>query len=160
MFGKIKHLYYRLVVWLQFASPVADLGIRLWVAEAFWRAGLVKIESWDSTLYLFENEYQVPLLPPDLAAYLGTGVELVLPVLLAFGLFGRLSAGMLFVYNIIAVISYPALWPDGFWHGLIGSAFADHKVWGLMLLVTFLHGPGKLSVDHLLTWMFPGLRKK
>lgn len=159
VFDTIKNGYYKVVDWLQVGTPLADLLIRFWVADAFWRAGLVKIQSWNSTLYLFENEYQVPLLPPDVAAYLGTGVELVVPVLLLFGLFGRISAGFLFVYNIIAVISYPALWPDGFWRGFFGDGFNDHKVWGLMLLITFLHGPGKLSVDYLLTRVFPRLQR-
>jgi len=158
-FEKIRNLYYKLVCWLQCAAPVGDLCLRLWVADAFWRAGLVKIANMDSTLSLFENEYHVPILPPDFAAYLGTGIELVVPWFLAVGLFGRLSAGFLFVYNIIAVISYPDLWPDGFWTGLFGTGFMDHKAWGIMLLVTFLAGPGKLSVDHLLTKLFPVLRK-
>lgn len=157
-FMKLKGLYYKFVGWLQVAAPLPDLCLRLWVADAFFRAGLVKIHNMDSTIYLFENEYHVPLLPPEFAAYLGTGVELVVPLFLAFGLFGRLSAGFLFVYNIVAVISYPDLWPNGFWSDLFGGGFKDHKVWGLMLLVTFLYGPGKLSVDFLLMKLFPKLR--
>ena len=51
-------------------SPFGDLLLRCWVAYAFWVSGLTKIQTWDSTLYLFENEYNVPLLPPELAAYL------------------------------------------------------------------------------------------
>ena len=157
-FMKLKGLYYKFVGWLQVATPLPDLCMRLWVADAFFRAGLVKIHNMDSTIYLFENEYHVPLLPPEFAAYLGTGVELVVPLFLAFGLFGRLSACFLFVYNIVAVISYPDLWPNGFWSDLFGDGFKDHKVWGLMLLVTFLYGPGKLSVDYLLMKLFPKLQ--
>ncbi|HEV2213219.1 MAG TPA: DoxX family protein, partial [Gammaproteobacteria bacterium] len=74
------------------------------------------------------------------------------------GLFGRVTAGFMFVYNAICVISYPDLWPNGFWAGLFGTGFMDHKAWGIMLLVTFLYGPGKLSVDHLLTRLFPKLQ--
>jgi putative oxidoreductase len=128
-----------------YLAPVLDLGIRLLVAGVFFQSGLVKIQSWSSTVALFENEYQVPFLPPEVAAYLGTGAELVLPVFLALGLGGRFAAAALFVFNIIAVISYPDL-------GEVG--LKDHQYWGLLLLVTLLHGPGRLSVDQLLRRRF------
>src|SRR5690606_32658943 len=115
--------------------------LRLWVAHAFWVSGLTKIRSRDSTLYLFENEYSVPLLPPELAAYTGTFVELAFPVLLALGLGGRIAALVLFLFNIVAVMSYPELNAAG---------LEQHKVWGLMLLVILLHGPGRLSLDTLI----------
>jgi len=158
LFTLAYHGYHKLVSWLDYAKPVVDLGLRLWVAEAFFRAGLVKIANMDSTIDLFTNTYQVPLLSPVVAAYLGTGVELVVPFFLAFGLFGRLAAGFMFVYNVICVVSFPDLWPDGFWTGLFGGAFKDHKIWGLMLLATFVYGPGKLSLDYLLMRLFPKLR--
>jgi len=130
---------------LGFLAPVADLALRLWVAAVFFRSGLTKIQSWDTTILLFTNEYHVPLLSPELAAVLGTAAELVLPVFLALGFGGRLAAGALFVFNIIAVISYPELEAAG---------LEQHQVWGLMLLVTLLHGPGALSVDHLIArWL-------
>jgi putative oxidoreductase len=128
-----------------YLAPVLDLGIRLLVASVFFQSGLVKIQSWSSTVALFENEYAVPLLPPELAAWLGTGAELVLPVFLALGLGGRFAAAALFVFNIVAVISYPDL-------GEVG--LRDHQYWGLLLLVTLLHGPGKLSVDHFIRRRF------
>ncbi len=130
---------------LDFLAPVGDLIIRLWVANVFFKSGLVKIQSFDTTVLLFEYEYSVPLLSPTVAAYLGTGAELILPVFLALGLGGRLAAGALFVFNIIAVISYPDLHAAG---------LRDHYVWGIMLLMPLLHGPGKLSLDHLLSrWL-------
>ena len=158
LFANLQGWYCMGVGWLDFAKPVIDLCLRLWVAWAFFKAGLVKIDNMDSTIDLFTNTYQVPLLSPTVAAYLGTGVELVVPVFLAFGLLGRLTAAFLFVYNIICVISFPDLWPDGFWTGLFGSAFKDHKIWGLMLLVTLVYGPGKLSLDYMLMKFFPKLR--
>jgi putative oxidoreductase len=124
---------------LDFLSPLLDLGIRLWVANVFWKSGLTKIASWDNTVLLFENEYQVPLLSPEVAAALGTFTELVFPVLLVLGLGGRFAAFVLFVFNYIAVISYPDLNPAG---------LKDHTYWGILLLVPLLHGPGKLSVDY------------
>jgi putative oxidoreductase len=126
-------------------APVLDLGIRIWVGMVFFQSGLTKILSWDTTLSLFENEYAVPLLPSNVAAYLGTANELVLPVFLVLGLGGRLSAAALFVFNIIAVLSYPDL-------GEIG--LKDHQYWGLLLLVPLLHGPGKISIDHFLRRRF------
>jgi putative oxidoreductase len=158
MFTKAHDWYYKGVGWLEYVKPAIDLALRLWVAWAFFKAGLVKIADMDSTIDLFTNTYHVPLLSPTIAAYLGTGVELVVPFFLAFGLLGRLTAAFLFVYNLICVISFPDLWPDGFWAGLFGSAFKDHKIWGLMLLVTFVYGPGKLSIDYLLMRFFPKLR--
>lgn len=131
----------KVITVLDYASPVIDVVIRLWIAEVFFRSGLVKIASWQSTLALFENEYQVPLLPPVVAAYLGTAVELIFPVLLALGLATRFSCIVLFVFNIMAVVSYPNLSEAG---------LKDHYYWGLLLLVPLLHGPGKLSVDHLI----------
>ncbi len=124
---------------IDLASPIANLLIRLWVANVFFKSGLTKIKSWDSTMYLFENEYDVPLLPAEFAAMLGTTVELVFPVLLVLGLAGRFSAFVLFAFNIMAVISYPDLNPAG---------IRDHQVWGIMLLVPLLYGPGKLSIDY------------
>lgn len=136
---------YRGLDWL---APLGDLLLRLYVANVFWKAGQLKIQSWDSTLYLFREEYSVPLLAPELAAYIGTGVELFFPVLLAFGLAGRFAAMVLFVFNIIAVVSYPTLNAQG---------IADHQLWGLLLGLLVLRGPGKLSLDH---WLWPALRRR
>jgi putative oxidoreductase len=122
-------------------APAVDLLIRVLVASVFFKSGLTKLANWDSTVSLFENEYAVPLLSPELAALFGTGVELIFPVLLVLGLGGRLAAFVLFVFNIVAVISYPDI-------GDIG--IKDHQTWGLLLLVTLLHGPGRLSLDRLI----------
>lgn len=122
-------------------TPLFDLALRLYVAEVFLRSGWLKIADWSSTLVLFENEYQVPLLSPGLAAVLGTAGELGLPLLLALGLAGRFGAAGLFVVNLMAVLSYPDLSDLG---------RADHLLWGIMLLMTVFHGPGRLSLDHFL----------
>jgi putative oxidoreductase len=121
--------------------PVLALAIRLWVARVFFLSGLTKIQSWDTTVALFTHEYQVPLLAPEPAALLAAGVELLFPVLLALGLGTRASAALLFVFNALAVVSYPELGEAG---------LKDHFYWGALLLVTLLYGPGKLSLDCLL----------
>lgn len=126
---------------LDFLAPVSDLLIRLWVANVFFKSGLTKIQSMENTIFLFTYEYSVPLLSAETAAYLGTFIELTFPVLLALGLAGRFSAFVLFAFNIMAVISYP---------GLSAVGLRDHQLWGVMLLVPLLHGPGKLSVDFLI----------
>jgi putative oxidoreductase len=125
---------------VEFAIPVFDLAIRLYVANVFFKSGLTKIQSWSSTLALFEYEYAVPLLPPAVAAYLGTAGELVLPPLLALGLAGRATALALFVFNLVAVYSYPDISDAG---------VKDHILWGWLLAVSFFHGTGKLSLDAL-----------
>jgi putative oxidoreductase len=125
---------------LDYLTPSLDLGIRLLIASVFFQSGLTKIASWDTTLLLFQSEYSVPLLPPELAAYLGTAAELALPVFLVLGLGSRFTALALFLFNIVAVISYPDLSAVG---------LKDHQYWGLLLLVTLLHGPGRFSLDYL-----------
>jgi putative oxidoreductase len=124
---------------ITFLSPLLDLAIRLWVARVFWLSGQTKIQSWESTLMLFEYEYAVPVLPFEVAAYAATAVELVAPVMLVLGLGTRLGALSLFVLNYVATISYPDINIAG---------IKDHMLWGTMLAVSFFHGPGKLSVDH------------
>lgn len=130
--------------WAVACAPLVDLAIRLEVAQAFLRSGLVKVGNWSGTLYLFHNEYRVPLLPPDVAAVLGTAAELVLPPLLIVGLAARFAALSLSAVNVVAVIS--------FWHvlGENEAALASHFYWGLLLLVTLCHGPGRLSLDRFL----------
>ena len=122
-------------------TPCFDLAIRLYVASVFLRSGWLKLSDWSTTLILFESEYQVPLLSPLFAALLGTGGELILPLLLILGLAGRFSAAALSVVNVVAAISFPELSDLG---------RQDHLLWGVLLLVTLLHGAGKLSID---TWL-------
>lgn len=141
----------RALGWLPALGHVLDLVIRLYVANVFFKSGLLKIGNWDGTMYLFTNEYRVPLLSPEAAAVLGTFGELAFPPLLALGLAGRFGALGLSVVNVVAVIS--------FWHVLSENEAArmSHFYWGLLLLVTLFHGPGKLSIDH---WLWPRLRRR
>lgn len=132
--------------WLDSVSPLIDFTVRFWVANVFWKSGMAALHDWQSTVDLFTYEFKVPLFSPQVAAILGTGVELFFPVLLVIGLATRFSAASLFIFNIIAVISYP---------GLGEAGLKDHVYWGILLLVTLLHGPGKISVDHFIRrkWM-------
>jgi putative oxidoreductase len=126
-------------------SPLLLLT-RLWVSWQFLKSGWLKATHWDTTVELFRSEYQVPVLPPDLAALAGTFGELFFPVLLILGLFSRVGALGLFAVNLMAVVSY--------WH-VIGqegfeAALAQHLLWGFMLLVIAACGGGRFSLDHAL----------
>ena len=140
-FGRAANLYCKLTGLIDKLQPLLLLGFRLYVARVFFLSGLTKIHDWSITLALFTNEYHVPVLPPALAAVMGAATELSMPVLLALGLATRFGAFVLFFFNIIAVVSYAAL-PD--------IAIKDHILWGTMILVILLCGPGKISLDHLL----------
>jgi len=121
------------------------LGTRLWVSWQFFKSGLLKIEDWESTLFLFQDEYRVPVLPPELAAWAGTAGELVFPVLVALGIFGRLGALGLSAVNVLAVVSYAhVLLAEGF-----EAAIGQHVLWGFMLLYLAVYGSGSLSLDRL-----------
>lgn len=142
----------RIIGRLRAAAHLVDLGIRLYIADVFFRSGLLKIRNWDGTMYLFENEYRVPLLPPELAAWLGTFGELFFPPLLALGLATRFAAFSLSVFNVVAVVS--------FWHVLSGNeaALMSHVYWGILLLVTLCHGPGVISIDPWIRGRFAAAR--
>ncbi|WP_297572050.1 DoxX family protein [uncultured Deefgea sp.] len=110
-------------------APVADFLLRLYLCKVFFFSGLTKIQDWNTTLFLFTDEYHVPLLSPTLAAIFGTAAELILPITLLIGLFTRWSALGLLLVNGMAVVAY--------FHVLktMPSALQDHLEWGLMLLV-------------------------
>jgi|SRR5262252_1819457 len=137
--GGAMRLYAAAARLLDSLQPLFALALRLYVARVFFNSGLIKIGNWTGTLGLFQNEFHVPLLPPNVAAVLGTSAELGLPVFLALGLGTRAAALALFIFNIVAVISYP---------GLSDAGLKDHMIWGTMLLVTIFYGPGKIAVDE------------
>src|SRR5882757_8585167 len=114
------------------------LPLRAAVAVVFWNSAMAKLANWDTTIALFADEYQVPLLPPELAAYMAATIELTAPILLVLGLLTRAAALVLLgMTTVIEVFVYPQAWPT-------------HIQWAAMLLVLLCRGPGKLSIDHLL----------
>ena len=121
------------------------LVARFGVAAVFWRSGQTKVTGWminDSTFSLFEEEYRVPLLPPDVAAYLATAAEHLFPVLLVVGLASRLGAAGLFAMTlVIQLFVYPGSWPD-------------HLMWSAALLYVITRGPGAVSLDALIARKF------
>jgi putative oxidoreductase len=131
----------RLPAWL------LGLAARLSIATVFWRSGQTKVSGWtitDSTFFLFEEEYKVPLISPEVAAYLATWAEHLFPVLLVIGLASRFSAlALLGMTAVIQVFVYPDAWPT-------------HALWASALLYIVGRGPGALSVDHLIRRRFRG----
>jgi putative oxidoreductase len=135
--------------WLEYLRPIADLIARLYIARVFFLSGLSKIQDWETTLYLFSEEYHVPLLSPKLAAIGGTAGELTFSVLLALGIFTPLSAFALFVLNIVAFVSY--------YHALIETpaAWHDHLEWGIIIALLMTTKSGCISVDGLIRRFSP-----
>lgn len=132
-------LLVRVLRWLD-AVPYSLLAIplRLAVATVFWNSGMTKLANWDTAVALFTDEYKVPLIPPEVAAYMAASIELTAPVLLVLGLMTRPAAAVLLgMTTFIEVFVYPQAWPT-------------HIQWAAMLLVLLCRGPGKLSFDHLL----------
>jgi putative oxidoreductase len=126
-------------------QPLLLAALRIYVSWQFLKSGWLKLQDWETTRFLFEEEYRVPLLSPGIAAVLGTAGELVFPVLLIVGLMSRFAALGLSAVNVVAVVGYAhVLMSDGF-----EAALGQHYLWGLMLLTVLVFGPGRLSVDGL-----------
>lgn len=129
-----------------FLRPAVLLGFRLYIANVFWKSGMNKIGNMDTTIMLFKDEYKVPFLPPEFAAYLATGAELIIPVMLVIGFFTRPAALALFILNVVAMM---ALAGNELFASPIGNLY--HILWGVMIGVIFTFGPGALSIDKLLS---------
>jgi putative oxidoreductase len=147
LIGRLAELYCLAAGLLAKLEPLLLLGFRLYIARVFFLSGLTKIRDWSSTVALFSDEYHVPLLSPAVAAGLGAATELSMPILLVLGLASRLAAGWLFVFNIVAVVSY---------YGTLTQTGGvnDHILWGTMLAVLTIFGPGRIAVDTLLERRF------
>jgi putative oxidoreductase len=117
---------------------IHQLLFRLAVAGVFLRAGLLKIQSWESTLALFRDEYRVPFLPPEIAAVMSASVEVGCSILLLAGLGTRLATlPILGMITTIQLFVYPQAWPE-------------HLVWSSILLFLLTRGGGSVSVDHVI----------
>lgn len=127
-------------------NPLFLLTLRAYVSWQFLKSGWLKLQDWETTQYLFQEEYHVPLLPPDFAAVVGTAGEIAFPLLLIVGLLGRYAALGLSAVNVMAVVAYAhVLMSEGF-----EAALGQHYLWGLMLVIVIVFGPGRLSVDAVL----------
>lgn len=122
-------------------EDVLSLVARLGVAAIFFQSGRTKVDGWlhitDGTYALFETEYALPLIPPDLAAHAATYSEHLFSILLVLGLFTRMSAlAFLGMTAVIQIFVYPDAWPT-------------HLSWAGLLLLLIARGGGRFSLDHL-----------
>ncbi len=135
---KIIAIYLKIIQLLEkYCLPILLFYIRFWMAKIFWYSGLSKIDSWQSTLYLFKDMYKVPYIPPEIAAYLTTSAELICPILLFFGIATRLAVIPMLI--ITAVIDFTYL------------DILEHNYWAMLLGIILLYGPGKISIDHIIS---------
>jgi len=132
-------------------EDILAITARLAIASVFWRSAQTKISGWsfldqswqfynlsDSTFMLFQYEYQIPVLDYKIAAYLATFNEFFLSLAIVLGFMTRLSAlALLGITAVIQILVYPDAWPT-------------HILWAAILLYIMKHGPGRLSIDHLL----------
>lgn len=122
----------------RFPMPVIEVLLRLGIASVFWKSAMTKLANWDLTLALFAKEYQVPVLPPEIAAYLATAAELTCPVLLVFGIGARFGAlALLGMTMVIQLFVYPDNW-------------SEHLLWASILTYILTRGAGVISIDHLI----------
>lgn len=121
---------------------VLAIPLRLAVATVFWNSAMTKLANWNTAVELFAEEYKLPLLPPELAAYLAVSIELAAPVLLVLGLATRPAALVLLgMTAVIEALVYPQAWPT-------------HIQWAAMLLVLLCRGSGTLSLDDVIRRRF------
>lgn len=124
----------------RFPLSLLELGMRIAVGATFFRSGMNKLESFDTAVELFREEYRLPLLPPEIAAYLGTAVELSAPVLVILGVFARLGAAALLAMTlVIQFLVYPGNW-------------TEHLMWASILAYVLTRGPGRLSIDRIIAF--------
>jgi putative oxidoreductase len=122
------------------------LPLRAAVATIFWSSAMTKLANWDTAIALFTDEYKVPVLPPEVAAYMAVSIELTAPVLMVLGLLTRGAALVLLgMTAVIEIFVYPQAWPT-------------HLQWAAILLVLLCRGAGMYSVDALLSRRWAGRR--
>lgn len=131
------------ITWLERVPyAILALPLRLAIATVFWNSAMTKLADWNAALELFREEYRVPLLPAEIAAYLAVSIELTAPVLLVAGLATRAVALVLLgMTTVIEVFVYPQAWPT-------------HVQWAAMLLILLCRGPGSWSLDQLILKRF------
>jgi putative oxidoreductase len=138
----LRGLYNRVAQWLEtwIGHDLIALAARFGIAGVFWLSGRTKVDGWltvsESAVALFEDEYKVPVLSPELAAHLAAYAEHLLPALLVLGLATRVSAlGLLGMTAVIQFFVYPLAWPT-------------HLVWAAALLYLVGRGAGRFSIDR------------
>ena len=129
--------------WLgRFPLSILQLMMRVGVGSVFFKAGLLKYSSWEFTIKLFQDEYKVPLLPPEIAARIATFQELTIPIFLFLGLGTRIATiPLLGMIAVIEIFVYPQAW-------------TEHLLWASILVFLLTRGPGPFSLDYLIEQWF------
>jgi putative oxidoreductase len=130
----IKSIYSKFIAASNSLNPIILLLFRLWMAHVFWVSGILKIEDFDNTIALFRDEYQVPIIPPGIAAVLGTIFELSCPILLTLGLATRAATLPLLAMTAVIQFTY--------------DQNIQHAYWAMLLAAILCFGAGKISVDY------------
>ena len=142
MFIKLMSYYEKFFEAVQkWLEPIYALLLRLYIFKEFFASGWLKVQDilngqWDRVVFLFAEEYKVPVLSPTIAAAFGTFNEIVFPILLVLGLIGRFAALVLFATSLLIELTYQ--------HNV------DHILWMTMCLYIVFRGCGCMSVDYLI----------
>lgn len=138
-------LFYLKLKLLNISHHLVDFGIRVWISIVFFKSGILKLPngflgigkgSWDSTLYLFEFEHPVPLIPVKIAAIMGTSFEILCPLFLILGLGTRFASAILLIMTAFIELTYQ--------HDM------QHIYWMILCAVMMTHGAGNLSIDSII----------
>lgn len=144
--SKLIDLYNQIISskFMQFVRDLSILGLRIPIALVFWKSGRTKVDGWnifspnEGQIYLFENKFNLPA--PELMATLAAIGEHVLPVMLIVGFWTRIgAAGLLVMTAVIQLFVFPDAW------------WSTHMFWAAILFAIIGVGPGRLSLDYLLT---------
>lgn len=131
----------------RFPLSYIQLAGRIGVGATFFKAGLLKYNSWEFTIRLFAEEYRVPLLPPEVAARMAMVQELTIPILLFLGLATRVATiPLIAMIAVIQTFVYP-------------NAYNEHLVWGAILVLLLTRGPGVFSLDYLIARAYDKRRR-
>jgi putative oxidoreductase len=121
-----------------FPQSLLQLLMRFSIFWVFWRSGNLKAANLEQAAGLFREEYKLPILPPEIAAYLATAVELGAPCLILVGLFTRLATLPLIAMTL--AIQFMVYWTD----------YPSHLLWFAILVFILVRGPGPISLDALI----------
>lgn len=125
-----------------------QLAMRISIGLVFFNSGLLKLRSFEFAVKLFQDEYKLPLLPPELAARMAMTVELAVPVFLFAGLATRLATlPLLGMVAVIQMLVYPQAW-------------VEHLLWTSSLVVLLTRGPGVFSIDYLVDRHFRNAERR
>lgn len=148
--GSIRKRCALTTVWMQAVITDTTLlfSARLFSAAIFFQSGQTKINGLslsDEAIFLFREEYRLPWLNSEFAAYLAAYAEHLFPALLVIGFATRLSAlALLIMTLVIQFFVYPDAWPT-------------HGTWGTLFLLMIAKGAGEWSIDHALSKRWQGM---